>query len=348
LPNELRGKAQTVLGLIDPLTLGMTTTHEHVLIDFVCMYVPPTDATLKYRGEEQVALHNVGWIRYDPFRNRDNLELMDEDTAIEEIALFGRVGGGTIVDATTFGIGRDPMALARIARATGVNIVMGAGYYVGSVHPEDMKDKTEDVITQQIIDELTVGTDGTDIKAGIIGELGCSWPLQDNERKVLRAGARAQQETGAGILIHPGRSPEAPFEILKELQSAGADLSRVIMGHLDRTVLEHETLLKLAAQGSMLEYDLFGWETSHYSLGSIDMMNDGERIGYVQLLVENGYTDQLVLAQDVFCKTRIAKYGGYGYGHLIENIVPRLRRRIGDAATETIMVDNPARILTFI
>ena len=205
MSNELRGKAQTVLGLIDPLTLGMTTTHEHVLIDFVCMYVPPTDATLKYRGEEQVALHNVGWIRYDPFRNRDNLELMDEDTAIEEIALFGRVGGGTIVDATTFGIGRDPMALARIARATGVNIVMGAGYYVGSVHPEDMKDKTEDVITQQIIDELTVGTDGTDIKAGIIGELGCSWPLQDNERKVLRAGARAQQETGAGILIHPGR-----------------------------------------------------------------------------------------------------------------------------------------------
>jgi len=325
----------------------MTTTHEHILIDFVCMYVPPTDATLKHKGEEPVDLHNVGWVRYDPFRNRDNLELMDEETAIDEIALFGRAGGGTIVDATTIGIGRDPLGLARIARATGVNVVMGAGYYVGMVHPDDMDDRSEDAITQQIIDELTTGVGDTGVKAGIIGELGCSWPLQDNERKVLRAGAQAQQETGSGILIHPGRDPKAPFDILDILEGAGADITRVIMGHLDRTVLERDTLLRLADRGSMLEYDLFGWETSEYSLGPIDMMNDGERIGYVQFLVENGHTDQVVLAQDVFCKTRISKYGGYGYGHLIENIVPRLRTRLGNDATETMITKNPARILTF-
>ena len=49
-------------------------------------------------------------MRYDPFRNRDNLELLDEDTAVSEALLFKRAGGGTVVDVTTLGIGRDPLA----------------------------------------------------------------------------------------------------------------------------------------------------------------------------------------------------------------------------------------------
>lgn len=346
--SELSGLVQTVLGTVDPATLGMTTTHEHIFIDFVCMYTPPTEASVKHLGEEPVSMENLGWVRYDPFRNIDNLELMDEETAIDEISIFRKVGGGTIVDATTIGIGRDPLALARVARSTGVNIVMGAGYYVDIVHPSDMDDKPEDDITQQIIDELTTGVGTTGVKAGIIGELGCSWPLTENERKVLRAGARAQQATGAGILIHPGRNPAAPFEILDILVDAGADIGRVIMGHLDRTIFESEILLKLAKRGSMLEYDLFGWETSNYSLGSADIIHDGQRLDYVQLLIDAGHLMQIVLAQDVFCKSRTAKYGGYGYGHLIENIVPRMRKRgIPHEHIQQIMIENPARILTF-
>jgi phosphotriesterase-related protein len=346
--SELSGLAQTVLGPVDPSTLGMTTTHEHIFIDFVCMYTPPTEASVKHLGEEKVSLENLGWVRYDPFRNRDNLELLDEETAIYEIGLFGRVGGGTIVDATTIGIGRDPLGLARVARATGVNIVMGAGYYVDIVHPAGMDDLSEDDITQQIIDELTVGVGTTGVKAGIIGELGCSWPLTENERKVLRAGARAQRATGAGILIHPGRNPRAPFEILDVLESAGADVSRVIMGHLDRTIFESETLLELADRGSMLEYDLFGWETSYYSLAAGDIIHDGQRLDYVQLLIDKGHVSQVVLAQDVYSKSRTFTYGGYGYGHLIENIVPRMRNRgMPEEQIRQIMIENPARILTF-
>ena len=58
--------------------------------------------------------------------------------------------------------------------------------------------------------------DGTGIKAGIIGEVGCTWPLTDNERKSLAAAAAAQRETGAAILIHPGRHPDAPPEIMDD------------------------------------------------------------------------------------------------------------------------------------
>ena len=345
--SQLSGKVQTVLGTVDPSTLGMTSMHEHVFIDFVCMYAPPEEAHGRRLAESKVGLENLGWVRYDPFRNRDNLELLDEKTAIYEIGLFKAAGGTTIVDATTIGIGRNPQALVNVAKVTGVNIVMGAGYYVDMVHPGGMDDKSEKQLASQMIEEVTVGVDGTTIRAGIIGELGCSWPLTKNERKVLRAGAQAQRVTGAAILIHPGRSPRAPFEILDVLEEAGADISRVIMGHLDRTILDTKTLLEFADRGSMLEYDLFGWESSHYSLEAYDMIHDGQRLDYVQLLLEHGHQDRIVLAQDVFSKARTFTYGGYGYGHLIENIVPRMRvRGIQENHIHQIFVENPARILT--
>lgn len=346
--SQLSGKVQTVLGLVDPSSLGMTSMHEHVLIDFVCMYTPSGEPGPDNQGEQKVSLENLGWVRYDPFRNRDNLELLDEELAIYEIGLFKAAGGQTIVDATTIGIGRNPQALVNVAKATGVNIVMGAGYYVDMVHPADMDNRPEDQIASQMIKEITVGVDSTGVRAGIIGELGCSWPLTLNERKVLRAGARAQRKTGASILIHPGRNQRAPFEILDVLEDAGADIGRVIMGHLDRTILDTGILLELANRGSMLEYDLFGWESSYYSLEDYDMIHDGQRLDYVELLIEDGHVSKLVLAQDVFSKARTSSFGGYGYGHLIENIVPRMRERgISEEHISQIMVENPARILTF-
>ena len=107
---------------------------------------------------------------------------------------------------------------------------MGAGHYVAAVHPVDMNERTEDDLARGIIGDVVVGVDGTGIKAGIIGEIGCTWSLAPNERKSLTAGAIAQQETDAAILIHPGRHPDAPAEILEVLANGGADLSRVIMG----------------------------------------------------------------------------------------------------------------------
>ena len=299
-------------------------------------------------AESKVGLENLGWVRYDPFRNKDNLELLDEQTAIYEIGLFKSAGGATIVDATTIGIGRNPQALVNVANATGVNIVMGAGYYVDMVHPGDMDDRSEEQLASQMIEEVTVGVDGTTFRAGIIGELGCSWPLTKNESKVLRASASAQRETGAAILIHPGRNPRAPFEILDVLEEAGADSGRVIMGHLDRTILDTNTLLEFAHRGSMLEYDLFGWESSHYSLEAYDMIHDGQRLDYIELLLEHGHLEKIVLAQDVFSKARTFTYGGYGYGHLMENIIPRMRDRgIREDHIHQLFVEFPARILTF-
>ena len=91
---------------------------------------------------------------------------------------------------------------------------------------------SEDDVVRQIVSDVTVGVDGTTFRSGVIGEVGCSWPLMPNERKALRASARAQLITGAPILIHPGRDETAPLEIIEVLREAGADLERTIIGHL--------------------------------------------------------------------------------------------------------------------
>jgi phosphotriesterase-related protein len=323
-------------------------THEHLLIDFTCMFKPPPEASELARAHEPLAMQNLGWVRYNYLSNRDNLLLVDEDTAIAEALLYKRAGGGAIVDATTYGIGRDPRALARIARATGLNVIMGAGFYVDAVHPNGMDTLSDADLARQIAGEITSGVGNSGVKAGVIGEIGCTWPLTQNERKVLRAAARAQRETGAPILIHPGRNEAAPLEILEVLAEAGADVGRTIMGHLDRTVADFGALLDVARSGCYLEYDLFGQESSYYPLSDFDMLSDAQRLGYLKRLVAEGYGDKLLVAHDICTKHRLVRYGGHGFSHILDNIVPRMRRKgFSEEDIHAITVANPARILAF-
>ena len=238
--NDLAGKVQTVLGLVDPGQLGRTLTHEHILFDGSWVTTPSPGASDRAFFEKPVSQETLGRIRHRFKPNRDNGRLEDVPTAIEEVGLYKQFGGGTLVEVTSIGIGRDPIGLARISNATGVNIVMGGSYYVNTHHPPGMDDLAEDDIVDLIVGDITEGADGAGIRSGIIGEVGCAWPLADNERKVLRASARAQRMTGAPLLIHPGRNETAPLEIIDILDRAGADLSHTIMGHLDRTVFERE------------------------------------------------------------------------------------------------------------
>ena len=347
--SEQRGLVQTVLGPVPPSELGATTTHEHLYIDFSFMYRPAQDSPRDDMEDACIGLENLGWIRRNYYSNRSNLTLMDLDTITSEVKKFSDVGGGAMVDATSMGIGRNPEALAEISRGSGVHIIMGSGHYVAAVHPADMDERTEDDLARGIIGDVVEGVDGTGIKAGIIGEIGCTWPLAPNERKSLTAGAIAQQETGAAILIHPGRHPDAPAEILEVLANGGADLSRVIMGHLDRTVFEFDGLLSIAESGCYLEWDLFGNEGSYYPLAEIDMPSDAQRMGFIKRIADAGYSEKIVIGQDICTKHRLTKYGGHGYGHILENIVPKMRRKgFSEELVHAITVGNPASILAFV
>ena len=344
---ELTGKVQTVLGIIDADSLGVTLPHEHLVVDVSCLFVEPTEATEKRLAHQPVSLENLWCIRYGA-PNLDNWKLQDEEIAIREASFFKRAGGDTIVDPSNIGLGRDPLALAHVSRATGLNVIMGSGYYVAPSHPADMDSKTEEDICAEIVREVTEGVADTGIRAGIIGEIGCSWPLTHNEEKVLHAAANAQRQTGASLMIHPGRNARAPLEIIAILSKAGADIGRTIICHIDRTLRQPKDLHKLAETGCYLAYDMCG-EEGYYTLSIIDLPNDHQRVNEIMQLINQGYLNQILISQDICTKHRLRRYGGHGYDHILLNMVPVMRvKGMSDEQIRTLLVKNPQRLLRFV
>ncbi|KAI0219449.1 Phosphotriesterase-related protein [Lamellibrachia satsuma] len=110
-----------------------------------------------------------------------------------------------------------------------------------------------------------------------------------------------------------------------------------------------EDILEFASLGSYCEYDLFGMEVSHYQLQrSVDMISDAQRIQRVKWLIEAGFEDRVLISHDIHAKHMLMKYGGYGYSHILMNIVPKmLERGISQETIDKIIVANPQRWLTF-
>ena len=99
------------------------------------------------------------------------------------------------------------------------------------------------------------------MRAGIIGEIGCQAPWTDLEKRVMRGAVVAQQQTGAAINVHPGRDPDQPQEVADFVSAQGADRSRVVISHIDRTIFDDERLFRLADSGCVIELDLFGQDS---------------------------------------------------------------------------------------
>ncbi|XP_004645242.1 phosphotriesterase-related protein isoform X2 [Octodon degus] len=347
--SSLSGKVQTVSGPVDPSKLGRTLTHEHLTMTFDCCYYPPAPCH-ETISKEPILMKNLFWIQQNPYSHKENLQLHQEREAVkEELLYFKAKGGGAMVENTTTGLQRDVQTLKWLSDQTGVHIISGAGFYVDATHSSETRAMSVEQLTDVLINDILHGADGTTIKCGVIGEIGCSWPLTESERKVLQATAHAQVQLGCPVIIHPGRSPSAPFQIIRILQEAGADISKTVMSHLDRTILDKKELLEFAQLGCYLEYDLFGNEFLNYQYDlDIDMPDDNKRIRRVRLLVDEGCGDRILMAHDIHTKHRLMKYGGHGYSHILSNIVPKmLFRGITQSALDKILIENPKRWLTF-
>ena len=357
---EAVAQAQTVLGKVDSCRLGPTLMHEHILTDVRNLFEPPQTAAASARAYDSIRLDNLSWIRRNYFQHYDNLLLGDVRTAIDELRLLREWGGGTIVDVTTPGIGRDPVGLARISRSSGVHIVMATGFYVAATHPAYMVDKTADQLADIMKSEITDGAqliieghddwmerrEETSTKAGII-KVGCTWPLEEREKRVLTAATQTQRECGVAITIHTGRDQQSPLEIAEFLQGAGADMSRVVLGHLDLRVQDMSILWELAELGSYLQFDLFGTESSFYASTQFDMPSDAQRLDRLVKLLEGDTASRLLISQDICTKHRLRKYGGHGYYHVLENVVPFMHKKgISADVIRQIIVENPAHVLS--
>jgi phosphotriesterase-related protein len=346
------GKVQTVLDLIEPEKMGLTLTHEHILMDMTCRF-EELPAELAHLAHLPVEPRYRADLIYYAFSNYANMRLDEVDVAIDEVALFKRSGGGTIIDCTTLGLGRNPEGLRRISEATGVHISMGAGYYAYLCHPEDVSGLSEDAIYEGIVDDIDTGSRNKGIKCGHIGEIGCE-NLTPDELKVLRAAARAQRSTGAMLNVHqiPGRPSRDDqthkHRIADEIEAAGGDLRRTVYSHMDRTGNDFDYQISLLKRGITIEYDVFGYETCH-SDWLHEPVQDVTRIRDLRRLADAGWIDQLVIAHDVCFKTMLTRYGGPGYSHIPTRIVEGFRAMgFSQMEIDTILVANPQRLLTFV
>lgn len=353
-------RAVTVKGFISPEELGITLSHEHLLIDATCLWKSPNEASERQLVEAPVAMENLWMLRKNRFASKDNLKLDDMEVAVSELELFKRSGGSSLVDVTVAGIGRDPLALRKISEETGVNILCGTGWYVAASHPPYVKRNDIDELCEIMVRELTEGIGETGIRAGVIGEIGCDVPLHPDEEKVLRAAAGAQKETGAPLTIHCDYVDREKMSVVKNtstyldiIQSEDANMDKVYMSHLDYALVSESWTLPLDHHkfimdkyGVTLNFDCFGHNYPY--IFPRFYLTDRERVAAVVELCKQGYDRQLMLSQDVCFKIHMAKYGGDGYAHILENIVPELEYRgVTRKQIRNMLIENPKRIFAY-
>ena len=307
-------RIMTVSGPMPPDGLGFTLPHEHT----------------------GIALWHIEG-RTDYWELRPDLDLL-----IDELTDFRRRGGGTLVDLTLDGVGRDPRRLRSLASASGVNIVMGCGWYRGSYYPAAalIDRRSVDDLAAEIVREFADGVGTTGIRPGIIGEIGTDKPwLSAQEERVHRAAARAATQTGMAITTHGIQSPVGLAQ-LRVFEEEGVDPGRVVIGHAD-SYHDLDHYLAVLARGANLQFDFLG-----HRFG-VEEAIEPRLVETIVELLERGFGDQLLLSQDVCHDRQLKANGGFGYVYLQQHFLPTLRTAaVAEAEIRQMTVDNPMRILT--
>ncbi len=309
--SSMSGQVMTVTGVVSPSELGITHSHEHVLFD------------------------------YFAYNRSYDMIFDDENVARTEVQLFKDAGGGSLVDCTTTGLSPNPNALQRISRETGVNIVLGCGWYREHVYASVVAEKTSRELGEILTRHITEGFDGTDARAGFIGEIATErFHIRPAEERVFRAAAYASNETGAPIWTHTTHFGELAQEQIDLLEECQIDPARVVVNHLgDRDDTEH--LLAIARRGVYMSIDNIGYHGEGYP-------DDSVRLRSIAALIDAGFEDKIVLGTDIGTRGALKTYGGRGFAWLIESFIPQMRDMgLSGEQVDKLTIHNVAKALTF-
>ena len=336
---------QTVCGPISPEALGFTLPHEHIFWD-LNIYLPK-DLDPNDRNDprnQDICLENLSEIRSHFQQCSRNVIQHDPGIAEKELLWFKEAGGGTICDCTVRGIGPRPQLLKEVSARTGVNILLGTGYYCYSAvtDRENKLDKYEKA--EQLLCDLQQGFDGTDVKAGFL-KVGVQDAYAEEDRASLAAAAIAQKQTGAAILIHqPGleRQSQAIFDVLT---ANGGDLSRTVMCHCDPLLPDLDYIDAMAKAGAYISFDFFGLDGV---LGkTLFLPTDKDRIFSILELIDRGDLGKIVISHDTVYKTMLRQFGGYGYAHIKRDVWPlMLANGYTQDILDQISIRNPMEIFS--
>lgn len=336
---------QTVLGEIKKEELGITSSHEHVNCDLTPFV--DDDANNPYLDLDFTADRRY-LVNEDPYLIRKN-GLLNIKDAYNDLSVFKKFGGKTIVECTTADFGRNAKDLYELSKATGVNIIMGCGHYLGASLSEEVRKKSVDELAKEIIDDINIGVDGTGIKAGFIGEVGTCADITELEWKNVRASAIASNQTGAGIHFHTALWSRHASAIIKEATALGAKPNKICIDHID-VDLRYDYLLEILNQGAFVEFDNIGKEfyVPKTSKGPLNdrFAYDLERAKVIGKLVKDGFAKQILLANDICLQSMLINYGGNGYAHLLRHFVAMLvDQGISQKDIDNMLIYNPAEFL---
>ena len=307
----------TVLGPVDAADLGYTLSHEHV-------------------GTNAAGLRHT----YPEFIDREGI-IAQSAAALKEAYAEGL---RTMVDVSTFDLGRDIGMMAEVSRQSGVHILAATGNHLAV--PRPFGDVSPAVIAPLYAREIEQGIEDSGVKAAVIKVASDRGGVTPPQEVILRAAARAHLQTGAPISTHTWSPDRVGAQQVAILQGEGVDLNRVYIGHSnDDTDLDY--LLGLLDQGVWLGLD-------RYPGGRVPGTPDWEqRTAIAWQLMQAGYTGRIMLSHDYSVPK--ARHGAAvqeerrranpdGYNFIGRQVLPRLREL---GATEQdirqLMVENPRK-----
>jgi phosphotriesterase-related protein len=307
--------------------LGITLPHEHIICD----------ASLCKSNRDRV--EGLKWGSYMWFD--------DADVMVEELRAFKADGGGTIVDVTCHGWGRDPVLLSEISRRSGVHIIATAGFYVEDCMPSWVSNRTIEQLTDWIVHELEEGCNSrmsletTDIRAGMIKTSVSRPNFSHVELRGLKAVANAHLKTGAPITSHNSGSMRfeieggnVGMELLDLMEQEGVNPDAVIVGHTDENP-DIRNLVSLVRRGAWVQFD---------TIGKQNYILDDTRADLVVEMKKRGCLDRLLLSQDRNRKPMLRRYHGPGYSDILNRFIPLLRDRgIKSREIDILLKENPAK-----
>jgi 5-phospho-D-xylono-1,4-lactonase len=311
---------RTVLGDIDPDDLGVTYSHEHVMID----------------GGRPVLME-------------PDFDLSDIDAMATEIAEAARFGLRAVVDAMPCDAGRNAGKLAELSRRTGVHIIAPTGLhhdrYYGPAHWSHRL-RVRD-LARLFTRDITDGIDDLDYsgpvvrrtgyRAGVIKVAGSIGGPSARDRQVFMAAGETHRRTGAPILTHCEGGTGA-LEQIEVLTESGVDPAHVIVSHVDK-IVDRGYHRELLASGAFAEYDgSFRWGDAPN--GTVELL---------AWMVEDGLDDRIVLGMDAARRGYYHVFGGRpGLSWLLDGFTSLLDDAGIDAAVRhRLFVTNPARAFAF-
>lgn len=273
-------------------------------------------------------------------------ELEDLGLVADEVRDARASGIGTIVELTPIGLGRRPDLMRRVSAETGVHVIAASGYHRDAHYPAGhwVHEAPVELLLRRVVDDVVegmhphdwIGDDPPDpARAGVIKGGASYQRITAAEERRLEAIGRASAATGAAIVVHT-EIGTCGHEIVDALEAAGAAPDRIALAHLDRNP-DLELHAEIASRGVRLAYD---------TIGRIKYRPDSVLLDLVEAMVVAGHGGRIVLGLDLGVRDYYRSFGGGpGLRTLMTSFVPRLRRRIGDDATDAILVANPAELL---